>query len=87
MKQEESQHQKLHFASKTVSLMAYCSINQFIMDIMLPLKLLQILACPVCKGELIQIEEGSLHCQSCNRDYPVVEDIPMLLPDPHQFTN
>ena len=48
---------------------------------MLPLELLQILACPICKGEMIQIEDGSfLQCQPCNRDYPVIEGIPVLLP-------
>jgi uncharacterized protein len=62
--------------------MAYCPITLIALDTMLALELLQILACPVCKGELMQIEEGTtLHCQPCNRDYPVVEGIPMLLPD------
>lgn len=61
--------------------MAYCSITFIIMDTMLPLELLQILACPICKGELIQSEDGSsLRCKPCNRDYPVVEGIAMLLP-------
>jgi uncharacterized protein YbaR (Trm112 family) len=49
---------------------------------MLPLELLQILACPTCKGELTQSEDGSsLHCNPCNRNYPVIEDIPVLLPE------
>lgn len=49
---------------------------------MLPLELLQILACPICKGELLQIENGpALHCKQCSREYPVVEGIPILLPD------
>ncbi len=49
---------------------------------MLPLELLQILACPICKGELIQSEDGSsLHCNPCSRLYPVVEGIPILLPE------
>lgn len=49
---------------------------------MLPLELLQILACPTCKGELIQIEDDPfLHCKRCSKGYPVVEDIPILLPD------
>ncbi|MFA7405797.1 MAG: Trm112 family protein [Pelobacteraceae bacterium] len=50
------------------------------MDTMLPLELLQILACPICKGELAQSEDGSsLHCTPCNRDYPVIDGIPVLL--------
>ncbi|MDD2581294.1 MAG: Trm112 family protein [Desulfuromonadaceae bacterium] len=49
---------------------------------MLPLELLQILACPVCSGELTQIEDGpSLYCKSCGRDYPIVEGVPILLPN------
>lgn len=61
--------------------MAYWRIKLIVMDTMLPLELLQILACPICKGELIQIEDGSpLQCKPCNRIYPVVEGIPILLP-------
>jgi uncharacterized protein YbaR (Trm112 family) len=82
MKLEEFQLPGLYFASNATSFMAYCSINFLAMVTMLPLELLQIIACPICKGELVQIDEGptTLHCQSCNRDYPVVEGIPMLLP-------
>lgn len=48
---------------------------------MLPLELLQILACPLCKGELVQNQDGSsLSCTPCERTYPVVEGIPILLP-------
>lgn len=44
-------------------------------------ELLQILACPICTGELIQSEgDSALHCRSCCRDYPVVEGVPVLLP-------
>ena len=58
-------------------------INHFMsMDIMLPLELMEILACPLCKGELSQSEDGSsMRCNPCNRDYPVVEGIPVLLPE------
>jgi uncharacterized protein YbaR (Trm112 family) len=49
---------------------------------MLPPELLQILACPTCKGELTQSEDGSsLLCSPCDRKYPVIEDIPVLLPE------
>lgn len=52
------------------------------MDTMLPPELLQILACPVCKGELLQSEEGSsLLCKPCGRSYPVIDGIPVLLPE------
>lgn len=52
-------------------------------------KLLDILCCPVCKGELTlkvveenesEIVEGSLRCQACGVDYPIIEGIPNLLP-------
>jgi len=52
-------------------------------------KLMDILACPVCKGslKLEVIEEkdgdiitGSLFCAKCNHSYPIRESIPNLLP-------
>ena len=52
-------------------------------------KLMDILACPVCKGQLkLQIDEeksgeiitGSLFCAKCNVTYPIKENIPRLLP-------
>ena len=51
--------------------------------------LMQILACPVCKGDLdLQIESedgddiisGSLNCSPCNESYPIEESIANLLP-------
>ena len=51
--------------------------------------LMQILACPVCKGDLdLQIESedgddvinGILNCASCNESYPIEDSIPNLLP-------
>lgn len=52
-------------------------------------ELMDILACPVCKGtlELNATEEkegeiitGSLFCQKCNHTYPITDAIPNLLP-------
>lgn len=52
-------------------------------------ELMDILACPVCKGELqLSITEekdgdvvsGSLYCQKCDYRYPITESIPNLLP-------
>lgn len=52
-------------------------------------ELMDILACPVCKGELeLTIEEekdeevitGSLLCRKCNEKYPINDSIPNLLP-------
>ena len=52
-------------------------------------ELMDILACPVCKGELeLTVEEenekeivtGSLYWSRCNERYPIVDTIPDLLP-------
>jgi len=51
--------------------------------------LVDILACPVCKGELeLKVEEegkgevikGSLRCAKCQVNYPITDSIPNLLP-------
>ena len=52
-------------------------------------KLMDILACPVCKGELTltitredgeEIVEGSLRCESCSETYPIEDTITNMLP-------
>ena len=52
-------------------------------------ELLDILACPVCKGNLEleikrevegEIIEGILRCPKCSVDYPIEDGIPNLLP-------
>jgi uncharacterized protein YbaR (Trm112 family) len=52
-------------------------------------RLLDILCCPVCKGDLalivesedeVEILEGVLTCPACRVDYPIHEGIPNLLP-------
>ncbi len=43
-------------------------------------KLLKILACPKCKGDLEYDEHGSrLICHACKLAYPVKDDIPVML--------
>ncbi len=53
--------------------------------------LMDILACPVCKGELeLRVESesepdgevvtGALRCARCEHDYPIRESIPDLRP-------
>jgi uncharacterized protein YbaR (Trm112 family) len=51
--------------------------------------LVEILACPICKGDLkltVDHEEndevisGALHCEQCPETYPIQESIPNLLP-------
>jgi len=50
---------------------------------MLDEKLLEILACPKCKGELEYRTEPRevLICHSCNLSYEVRDDIPIMLID------
>ncbi|MCI4333154.1 MAG: methytransferase partner Trm112 [Thermoplasmata archaeon] len=51
--------------------------------------LMEILCCPVCKGELkltttktegVEIVVGNLRCPTCGVDYPIDDGIPNLLP-------
>jgi uncharacterized protein YbaR (Trm112 family) len=43
-------------------------------------KLLDILACPVCKGPLVyRKEEGELICKVDRLAYPIRDDIPVML--------
>ena len=43
-------------------------------------ELLDILACPACKADLIYEEKkNKLTCKSCKRRYPIEDDIPILL--------
>ena len=44
--------------------------------------LLDILACPKCKGDIYLTEDGSgLICKACKLKYPIREDIPVMLID------
>jgi len=44
--------------------------------------LLDILACPKCKGSLsLQPEEDGLACPKCKVVYPVKDEIPIMLVD------
>lgn len=45
---------------------------------MIDKKLLDILACPVCKGDIFEDKE-ELVCVKCKRRYPVREGIPIML--------
>ena len=43
-------------------------------------KLLEILACPKCKGDIRLKEDGSgLICDQCKLLYPIRDDIPIML--------
>jgi uncharacterized protein YbaR (Trm112 family) len=53
--------------------------------------MMNILACPIDKShplELFEIKakgevvsEGALYCTKCSRFYPIIEEIPIMLPD------
>ena len=54
---------------------------------------MQILTCPVCKGELQlnidkqegeEIVTGSLYCPKCQYSYSIIDAIPNLLPPSEQ---
>ena len=54
-------------------------------------RMLDILACPMdkkfplelyeCESESDLIKEGALYCSKCSRFYPIIEEIPIMLPD------
>ncbi len=45
-------------------------------------ELLEILACPKCRGKLeISEDEKFLICRNCKIKYPIEDDIPILLVD------
>ena len=45
-------------------------------------ELLEILACPKCKGDVVLNQQGDgLVCSACRLTYPVRDDIPVMLID------
>jgi len=49
---------------------------------MLDERLLEILVCPRCKGELeYRTDAQELVCQACRLRYPIEDDIPIMLID------
>lgn len=43
-------------------------------------KLIEILACPLCKTAVALTADGQgLLCGACRRRYPIVDDIPIML--------
>ena len=41
-------------------------------------ELLKILACPLCKADVIEKDE-KIVCTKCNRKYPIKDGIPIML--------
>ncbi len=54
-------------------------------------KMLEILACPIDKFHPLElfenksdgekITDGALYCQKCSRFFPIIDEIPIMLPD------
>jgi len=52
------------------------------MPVSLDPRLLEILACPVCKKPVRLISDGTgLLCPECRRIFPIEDDIPVMLVD------
>lgn len=47
---------------------------------MIDKKLLEILACPLCKTD-VELKGDKLICTNCGRRYPIRDDIPIMLID------
>lgn len=47
---------------------------------MIDKELLNILACPVCKSN-IELKDNKIICKQCKRQYPIKDDIPIMLAD------
>jgi len=43
-------------------------------------ELLDILACPACKGD-VELKENKIVCKKCGKKYPIKDDIPIMLID------
>lgn len=53
--------------------------------------MMEILACPIDKHHPLElfvvggreetVSEGALYCPECSRFYPIIEEIPIMLPD------
>ena len=50
-----------------------------------PSSLEAVLRCPNCAGDLLDSGEGRLDCAGCELPYPVLLDIPILVPSPHEW--
>ncbi|HEY2460880.1 MAG TPA: Trm112 family protein [Candidatus Acidoferrum sp.] len=48
----------------------------------IPQELLDILVCPLCKTPVTPTPDShGLKCSSCDRIYPIKDDIPVMLPE------
>ena len=49
-------------------------------------KLLALLACPACQGD-VELKDNKIVCTRCQRIYPIVDGIPVLLVDQTRVMN
>ena len=47
---------------------------------MISQEILDILACPVCKSDLVYTKQSFL-CINCKLEYPIIDEIPVFLPE------
>ncbi len=47
---------------------------------MIDKELLDILACPACKGD-VKLENNKIVCLKCGKKYPITDGIPVMLID------
>ena len=47
---------------------------------MIDKKLLEILACPACQGN-VELKDQKIVCVKCHRKYPIKDGIPVMLAD------
>lgn len=45
---------------------------------MIDKNLLALLSCPACQGD-VELKDNQIVCKSCERHYPIVDGIPVLL--------
>jgi len=50
---------------------------------MIDQQLLDILACPACRGD-VELKEEKIVCRQCGRKYPIKNGIPVMLVDEAQ---
>lgn len=72
----------LEFSTQGVYTVAH--VSDLEKELFMPIKkeLLDILACPACRGEIVHdTAKDTLNCTSCHRRYPIKDDIPVMLVD------
>ena len=70
------------FVAQTLELNRFFHVKKRRMKMPVSKELLEILACPKCKGDIFLNRKGDgLICKACHLLYPIKEDIPVMLID------